>query len=452
MVAKKAQFASKIGLIAATVGSAVGLGNIWRFPAEVQSNGGAAFLIVYLVCVLILGIPVMVSEFALGRAGHSDSVGAFKNLGAAKGWWAIGGLAILASYLILCFYMVVAGWSFEYLWQSVSGSLYESAVEGGTVNFYDKMDEYIKGPVSPLLNTYAMIFINLVVLIAGVRSGIERISNIMMPILFGILIIFIFESLSLPKAAEGLAFFLEPDFSQITPSVFLNALGQAFFSLSLGMGILITYSSYFPSNTRLVRTAVTVASLDMIVALMMGLIIFPAVTSFGLSGEGLRGATLVFITLPEVFSQMALTRFWSILFFLLLTVAALTSTISIAEVSVAFVRDRFGMARWKACLIVILPLLFFSTVCSLSLGQWSEIRIAGFNIFDFLDNLATNIMLPVVSIFMCVYMGWFAPGDLLSQQLTNNGTFRTRLYKPILFIIRFVAPVLIAIVLVSYFF
>lgn len=218
------------------------------------------------------------------------------------------------------------------------------------------------------------------------------------------------------------------------------------------MGILITYSSYFPKDTRLIRTAFTVASLDMLVAVMMGFIIFPAVTSFGLSGEGLRGATLVFITLPEVFTQMALTRFWSILFFLLLTVAALTSTISIAEVSVAFVRDRFRIARWKACLIVLLPLFVFSSICSMSLGPWSDFRIAGFTIFDFLDNLATNIMLPVVSIFMCLYMGWFAPRDLLSEQLTNNGKFRIRLYRPILFIIRFVAPVLIAIVLASYFF
>lgn len=451
-MAKKTQFASKLGMIAATVGSAVGLGNIWRFPAEVQANGGAAFLIVYLVCVLILGIPVMLSEFALGRAGNSDSVGVFKYLGAAKGWWGVGGLAIVASYLILCFYMVVAGWSFEYLWQSVTGGLYEPLTEGQPVNFFDKMDEFITRPTGPLLNTYVMILINLGVLIAGVRHGIERMSNIMMPILFGILIIFICETLSLPKAAEGLAFFLNPDFSQITPSVVLNALGQAFFSLSLGMGILITYSSYFPKDTRLIRTAFTVASLDMLVAVMMGFIIFPAVTSFGLSGEGLRGATLVFITLPEVFTQMALTRFWSILFFLLLTVAALTSTISIAEVSVAFVRDRFRIARWKACLIVLLPLVVFSSICSMSLGPWSDFRIAGFTIFDFLDNLATNIMLPVVSIFMCLYMGWFAPRDLLSEQLTNNGTFRTRLYRPILFIIRFVAPVLIAIVLASYFF
>lgn len=452
-MAKKAQFKSKIGIIAATVGSAVGLGNIWRFPAEVEANGGAAFLAVYILCVILLGIPVMLAEFSIGRAGRSDAVGVFKNLGAKRGWWLIGGLGILASYLILCFYMVVAGWTFEYLLQSITGNLY-LPIEGETTtasHFAMKMEEFITDPVNPLVNTYAMILINLVVLLLGVQKGIERLSNIMMPLLFLILVVFISVSLSLPGASQGLEFFLRPDFSKITPAVIINALGQAFFSLSLGMGILITYSSYYPKNTNLTRTAFTVSLLDLLVAIMMGLIIFPAVTSFGLMGEGLRGATLVFVTLPEVFQQMNMTILWSILFFLLLTVAALTSTISIAEVSVAFIRDRFGLSRWKACLIVILPLFALSAICSLSMGPLGHIKLAGFNIFDFLDNMATNIMLPIGSIFLCVYMGWFAPKGVLQNQLTNNGSMRSRLYRPILFIIRFIAPILIGVVLVAYF-
>ena len=452
-MAKKAQFASKIGMVAATVGSAVGLGNIWRFPAEVQSNGGAAFLIVYLLCVIILGIPVMLSEFAIGRAGRSDSVGAFKNLGARKGWWFVGGLAILASYLILCFYMVVAGWTFEYLWQSVTGGLFEVASENVSLHahYVGRMDSFITQPVAPLVNTWIMILINLGVLLAGVQKGIERMSNVMMPVLFLILLVFIFVSLSLPGAGDGVKFFLSPDFSKITPGVVLNALGQAFFSLSLGMVILITYSRYFPKSANLTRTALTVAGLDMLVALMMGLVIFPAVTSFGLGGEELRGAALVFITLPEVFEQMSLTRFWAILFFLLLTVAALTSTISIAEVSVAFIRDRFHLKRWKACMVVLVPLFALSALCSLSLGPLNDIRIVGFNIFDFLDNVATNIMLPVGSILLCIYVGWFAPKGLFRGQLTNDGGLRSAMYRPVLFVVRYVAPLLIALVLVSYF-
>lgn len=439
-------------MIAATVGSAVGLGNVWRFPAEVQANGGAAFLVVYIVCVLVLGIPVMLSEFAIGRAGHSDAVGVFKNVGARRPWWLVGGLAILASYLILSFYMVVAGWTFEYLWQSVCGGLFDSVAGGvGRSHYEAKMQDFIAEPVAPLINTFVMILVNLGVLLAGVQKGIERMSNVMMPLLFLILVVFIGESLSLPRASEGLKFFLSPDFSKISPAVVLNALGQAFFSLSLGMGILVTYASYFPKKTNLTRTALTVSLLDLLVAVMMGFIIFPAVTSFGLSGEGMHGATLVFVTLPEVFAQMPMTRLWGVLFFLLLTVAALTSTISIAEVSVAFIRDRFKLARWKACLVVLLPLFVMSALCSLSLGPLNHIRIAGFDIFDFLDNMATNIMLPVGSIFMCIYVGWFAPKGLLSNQLTNDGTITSRLYRPVLFIIRFVAPVLIAFVLVSYF-
>lgn len=451
-MAKKVQFTSKIGMIAATVGSAVGLGNIWRFPAEVQANGGAAFLAVYILCVLILGVPVMLSEFALGRAGRSDAVGVFKRLGAAKAWWGVGVLAIVASYLILSFYMVVAGWTFEYLWQSITGGLFEPvAGETPANHFALKMEQFIASPVNPLVNTYVMILINLGVLIAGVQKGIERLSNIMMPLLFLILIVFIGVSLSLPGAAQGLEFFLKPDFGKIDAQVVINALGQAFFSLSLGMGILITYASYFPKDTKLTRTAMTVSLLDLLIALMMGLITFPAVTSFGLSGEGLRGATLVFVTLPEVFQQMAATQLWSILFFLLLTIAALTSTISIAEVSVAFIHDRFKMNRWKSCLIVLLPLFALSALCSLSMGPLNHVTLAGFNIFDFLDNLATNIMLPIGSIFLCIFVGWFTPSDLLKNELTNRGTVRSRLFKPIMFIIRFVAPMLIAIVLISYF-
>lgn len=454
-MSKKAQFTSKIGMIAATVGSAVGLGNVWRFPAEAQANGGAAFLIVYIACVCLLGIPVMVSEFALGRAGQSDAVGAFKNLGAARPWRGVGILAITASYLILCFYMVVAGWTFEYLWQSLSGGLFEpvagNASESLNSHYTLKMNAFISESFNPLVNTYIMILINLAVLIAGVQKGIERLSNLLMPLLFIILLIFIGVSCTLPKAGEGLMFFLHPDFSKLTPAVVLNALGQAFFSLSLGMGILITYSSYFPKNTNLTRTAVTVSLLDLLVAVMMGLIIFPAVMSFNLTSEGLSGATLVFITLPEVFAQIPGTQLWAILFFLLLTVAALTSTISIAEVSVAFITDRFGIRRWKSCVIVLLPLFLFSTVCSLSLGSWSHIQIAGMNIFDFLDTVATNIMLPIGSIFLCIYIGWFAPESMFRREMTNNGSIRSRLFAPIRFIVRYIAPILIAFVLISSF-
>ncbi len=457
-MAEKTQFSSKIGIIAATVGSAVGLGNVWRFPSEAQSNGGAAFLLIYIGCVLLLGVPVMLAEFSLGRAGGSDAVGSLKKLSPNKKWWIAGALAILTSYMILSFYMVVAGWTFEYLWQSITGYLYEpintittniSEIERYDLQFSTRMNEFIAEDTAPLINTYIIILINLAILIFGVKKGIERLSNILMPMLFLLLIIFCCVSLSLPKANEGLEFFLNPDFSKVTPSMVVRALGQAFFSLSLGMGILITYASYYPKDTRLTRTAVTVSCLDTLVAIMMGIIIFPAVTSFGLEGHALNGPALVFVTLPEVFAQMPGTQLWSILFFLFLTVAAITSTISIAEVSIAFMQSRCKMSRIKACLTVLLPLFVFSSICSLSQGSLSDITIDGKNIFDFLDSLTSNIMLPVCSILLCVYMGWFADKNLLNNELTNYGEIKVKTFKIISFIIKYIAPILIFSILIS---
>ena len=446
------KFGSKIGLIAATVGSAVGLGNIWRFPAETQANGGAAFLLIYVACVLILGIPVMLAEFALGRGGQSDAMGVFKRFAPKSLWPGVGALSILASYLICCFYMVVAGWTLEYLLQSISGNLYsltssnEAAME---ISFQQHMEQYVCGVEGPLICTYAMIAINIAILLGGVRKGIEKISNILMPILFLLLIIFAIVSCSMPGAAEGLRFFLSPDFSKITPDVIVSALGQAFFSLSLGMGILITYSAYYPHETNLTSTAVTVSLLDLLVAVLMGFIIFPAIASFNLQGADIRGTTLVFVTLPEVFANMGMTQLWSILFFFSLLVAALTSTISISEVSIRFVQDRFKKGRFAATMIVMLPLFLFSGICTLSFGPLSNIHISGQSIFDFLDNITNNYMLPVVSILVCVFMGWFAPKTLLKDQLSNHGTLRARLYPAIRFILRYVAPILILLVLMS---
>ena len=440
---KNLTFSSKIGLIAATVGSAVGLGNIWRFPAVAQANGGGAFLIIYIGCVILLGIPVMLAEFSIGRAGKSDAIGSMKSLGAGKGWRSFGGLSIMAAYLILSFYMVVVGWTVEYLWESITGELYANVGPDMKSTFAGHMKEYISDTWTPMVATVIMIVINIGVLLGGVQKGIERLSNWLMPVLFVLLVVFCIRALSFEKALEGYTFFLRPDWSVVTSGTFISALGQAFFSLSLGMGVLVTYSSYFPGDTNLTKTAVTVSLLDLLVAVMMGLIIFPAVMSFGLNSEGIEGATLVFVTLPEVFMQMHGTQIWSILFFLLLAVAALTSTISVAEVAVACIRDRFKVSRLKAVLIVMLPLFVISPICSLSQGALSGVTIFGLTIFTFLDTLATNVLLPVVSIGLCIWLGWFAPKGLLSDQLSNAGSLKTRLALPIRFIIRWIAPLLI---------
>lgn len=454
-MSKDTTFSSKFGLIAATVGSAVGLGNVWRFPSLAQENGGGAFLLVYIACIFILGIPVMLAEFSLGRAGKAGSVGSFKNLTPTKKWWIAGTLGLLASYMILAFYMVVAGWTIEYLWQSISGGLYDgisAASEGQNGFFTDKMKEMITTSYKPIFWTFVMIILNLAILLKGVQKGIEKISNILMPMLFVILVVFCVVSLSLPNAQEGVKFFLTPDFSKIDSNVVVAALGQAFFSLSLGMGILVTYSSYYPKDTRMVRTSMTITILDFSVSVLMGLIIFPAVISFGIDGNAsVAGMTLVFVTLPEVFSQMAGTQWWSALFFLLLGVAALTSTISIAEVSIKFVEDRFKTSRKKACFIVILPLFITSSVCSLSLCGYEALQIAGMPLFDLLDHIASNMILPISAIAICIYVGWILPKRFLQDELTNYGTLRSRVVPIVLFLIRYICPILIALIFLANF-
>ena len=344
--------------------------------------------------------------------------------------------------------MVVEGWTLEYLWQSVTGGLYAPAgdITSGAALYAARMDEYIGSDVAPLMFTLMVIAINLGVLLGGVQKGIERLSNVMMPLLFLVLVVLCCVSLSLPDASAGLEWFLRPDFSVIDGSTVINALGQTFFSLSLGMGILVTYSAYYPADTRLGRTSVIVAGMSLLVALLVGCVIFPAVSSFGLADHSLRGATLVFQTLPEVFADMPLTRLWSALFFLLLFVAALTSTVSLSEVSVLFLQDRCRMSRRRACLVAMAPLPVLSALCSLSFGSLSELKVAGLTIFDLLDTVATNMMLPLVSIGVCLYMGWWAPCGLLGRELSGPDARPAPFARAVLFVIRYVAPVAIAVI------
>lgn len=293
-----------------------------------------------------------------------------------------------------------------------------------------------------------MILLNILVLLRGVKKGIERMANTLMPLLFVILVVFCCVALSLPNAMEGVDFFLRPDFSKMNPQVLISAVGQAFFSLSLGMGILITYSSYYPKTTKLARTSVTVSGLVFLVAVLMGLIIFPAVKSFGITSDT-QGVTLIFVTLPEIFTQMPATQLWSILFFFLLVVAALTSTVSVAEVTIAFLAAKFRMHRKKACYVTLVPLFLLSSICAMSLGPLSHLQILGKTIFDALDYLTSNIMLPVVAIFVCIYVGHVLPKSFLRDEMTNHGTMRSAVMPAILFIIRYIAPLLITAVLIN---
>lgn len=451
-MANNSEFSSKIGIIAATVGSAVGLGNIWRFPAETQANGGAAFLLIYVVCVLFFGIPVMLGEFVIGRAGRSDAINSYKKLSPGKSWWIAGLFGVICSYLILTFYMVVSGWTMEYLFQSVTGELFrplEGVAEGSNMQFMERMDEYVSGVWPPMIWTWINIAVCGLILSMGVQKGIEKASNIMMPMLFVILIVLCISAMTLPKAPEGLAYFFNPDFSKITPKVWISALGQAFFSLSLGMGTMITYASYFKKDTNLVQTSFTVSVIGIFVAILVGMIIFPGVMSFGLEGESFKGSTLVFVTFPEIFNRMWCPQLWSILFFTLLAVAAITSSISISEVSIAYFCDHYGMKRSVATVVVMLPLVVLGALSSLSNGVLSHLTLFGHTIFSGCDALTADVIMPIGALIMSVFLGWFAPKNLIRDQLTNGGKLKGYFVAPVTFLLKWVTPIVIVIILVT---
>ncbi|MDD2960991.1 MAG: sodium-dependent transporter [Muribaculaceae bacterium] len=443
MSEKRALFTTKIGVIAATVGSAVGLGNIWRFPYETGVHGGAAFLFVYLICVFLIGIPVICAEFIVGRGTHKNALGAFKQLQTKPYWQVCSYIGILASLMILSFYSVIAGWTLEYLFQALTGAM----ASGNTGDFSNKFNEFCTSPWQSTLWTVLFLLINYLVLRRGVEKGIERISNILMPILFVILILFSVNSLLMPKSSEGLAFLFSPDFSKITPTVVVGAMGQAFFSLSLGLSVLLTYSSYFSNQVRLVRSASIIAILDTFVAIISGIIIFPAVFSYGATPE--EGPKLVFEIFPSIFSEMPGGYIWSVLFFVLLFFASITSTISMSEISIAFFVEEYKMKRKKATKLTTGVAIVFGVLSALSFGVLSGYTILDMTIFDILNYVSSNILLPIGGILFSIFVGWVVDKDFVKKELTNNGTIKVYTYRIIIFLIRYVAPISIVLIFLS---
>lgn len=440
----KNQFNTKFGVIAATVGSAVGLGNIWRFPYEAGVHGGGAFLLINLLCVLILGIPVMCAEFFIGRHTGCDVYGAFQKFGKGRFWHIVGWLGLLASFLILGFYSVVAGWTMEYIYQSLMG--FDGAET--SEQLHSLFSGFSSNPWQPLFWTFIFLAANYLILMRGIEKGIEKVSNILMPILFLILIAFTINSLTLPNAGEGLIFLFKPDFSAITPSVILGALGQAFFSLSLGMGCLITYASYFRRDTPLVRTAAISSFFDALVAIMAGVIIFPAVFTFG--QEPAAGPQLVFEVLPAIFQNMAGGMIWSVLFFVLLFVASLTSTISVFEIIISYLVRTRGLGRVKAVTLTVACVIVTSSLCSLSFGELSNLKLFGLTIFNLFDYLSSNILLPLGGMLISIFVGWVIDRKLLVKELLGNSKYALSndVVRLIIFSLRYIAPIGIAIVFI----
>ena len=432
----RASFGGKLSAILVAAGSAVGLGNIWRFPYIAGENGGGAFLIIYISCILLLGIPVLLAEFTVGRHTHLNSVGAYRSL--SKRWSFLGYNSVISSLLILGFYFVVAGWTLEYFVTSVTGAIAEySSSEINALRFA----QFTTSPLRPVVCTILFALLTHAVIALGVQKGIERSSKLMMPILFVMLIALAVRSMTMPGGMEGLKFFFEPDFSKVTAKTFLDAMGQAFFSLSIGLGCMITYSSYFNDKTNLQSTAFNVIALDTLVAVLAGLVIFPAVFSVGI--EPTSGPSLVFVTLPSIFNTMAFGPFWSSLFFFLLILAALTSTISLHEVLTAYLTEERRLSRKKAAWIVTIGTALLACASSLSLGVWGEFNIFGLNLFDSLDFVTANVLLPLGGLLTSVFAGWVLDRKVLRTEISDHGRLKCRLLGLLIVLLRYVCPVLL---------
>lgn len=435
----RAQFTTRLGIIATTVGSAVGLGNIWRFPYEAGVHGGGAFMLIYIIFIFLLGVPVICAEFIMGRETRSNIFGAFRKLSDSRQWAWVGYIGILASLMILSFYSVVAGWTLEYFFQSISGAMNDVSPTDRHVVF----DTFASGWRSPVW-TIIFLIINACIMLRGVQKGIEKFSNILMPALFILLIIFCINSLTLPGAGKGLEFLFVPDFSKVTPDVLLGALGQAFFSLSLGLGTMLTYGSYFSSKTPLVKSAATTAVLDTLVAILAGVIIFPAVFSF--NAEPSAGPKLVFEVLPSIFMQLPFGIVWSTLFFFLLFLASLTSTISMSEIAIAFFTEQLGMTRKKATILNCGIAMVFGTICAFSFGSLSGVKIFGLTFFDLFDYISSNILLPLGGMLISIFVGWVIDRKIVKAQLQGTGALLPWVLNLIVFSLRYIAPIGIAMV------
>lgn len=439
----RANFGSKLGVVLASAGSAVGLGNIWRFPYETGNHGGAAFILVYIGCVLLMGIPIMIAEFVIGRHSHANTARAYQILAPGTQWRWVGRMGVLAGFLILSYYAVVAGWTLEFTLEAATNSFAGKSAEA----FIEGFNRFVGNPWQPVLWLVVFLLATHLIVVKGVDKGIERASKVMMPLLFLLLIVLAVCAVSLPGAGKGIEFLLRPDFSKVDGSVLLGAMGQAFYSLSLGMGCLCTYASYFRDNVNLPRTALSVGCIDTLVAVLAGFIIFPAAFSVGIQPDA--GPSLLFITLPNVFQQAfgglpGVAVLLSVMFYVLLALAALTSTISLHEVVTAYLHEEFNMTRNKAAWLVTGGCAFVGMFCSLSLGIGKDYTLSGMTLFDLFDFVTAKIMLPAGGMLIAVFTGWYLDKKLVWEEISNQGTLKVHIYRLIVFLLKYLSPIAIA--------
>lgn len=446
---ERANFGSKIGIILATAGSAVGLGNVWRFPYMAGENGGAAFIFIYIGCVLLFGLPCMISEFIIGRHSQANTARAYRNIANGTPWAIIGYISVLTGFLITGYYAVVSGWCLQYIYASIFGQL------NGDPDFIKNyFVSFETDAFKPIMWTVVILLATYLIIARGVRGGIEKASKMMMPTLFILLLVIVIASCMLPNADKGISFLFNPDFSKLNGDVFLGALGQAFYSLSIGMGCLCTYASYFNRQTNLPRSAVQIAFVDCLVAILAGLMIFPAAFSVGISPDS--GPSLIFITLPNVFNQafsaMPIVGYViAILFYGLLSLAALTSLISLHEVNTAFLHEELNISRSTAAIIVTVSCCIVGAFCSLSLGAVDGLQLFGMPLFDLFDFVTGQIFLPVAGFLTCLFIGYYVPHKLVRDEYSNDGTLRSSAFKWYLLSIKYICPICILLIFLHQF-
>lgn len=435
-------FSSKFGVIAVAAGSAVGLGNVWRFPYIAGEGGGSAFLFLYICFVLLLGIPIVVAEFAIGRRGHANASTSFRNIAPGTKWHLVGLLGILAAFVILAYYSTIAGWTLEYMAQSFSIGMPDSPLKNP--NYFA---DFVAQPFRPVFLQILFMVITAVIVVFGVSKGIEKMSKILMPLLLLLVIAMSVRAATLDGGMDGVKFLLKPDFSKVTGQTFLNAMGQAFFSLSIGMGVMITYGSYIQKKENLLYTAGQIALADTVIALLSGIMVIGSAFAFGIKPD--QGSSLVFVTLPNIFQNMFMGNVFSFIFFLLLAIAALTTTISMFEAVVAYAHEHFKLSRRKASVVCTLLILAVGIPITLSQGELGGLKILGRNLFDFFDFVASNIMLPLGALFVTLFAGWLHGHQGFRDELTSGGTVNRLTYPIIEGLIRFVAPVFIVIIIIA---
>ena len=438
-------FGSRFGALVAMAGSAVGLGNLWRFPYLVGENGGAAFIIVYIILCFLICLPIFISEFVVGRRSQKNAVAAFRDLSGGSAWRWVGLFTVIVPLIVLSYYSVIGGWSSEYLLKSLTFS-FGGESRGMLSSMFSGFVTSTWGPLA--VHTGFLLATTLIVVI-GIKDGIEKFSKVMMPLLFVIVLAIAVYSITLPGAKAGIEYLFYPDFSKLTGASVAAALGQAFFSLSLGFGTIMTYASYVSRKENILFQSAATAVSDLMFALIAGVAIMPAVFAFGIDPQA--GPSLVFETLPFVFGQMPAGGVMAILFFVALLVAALTSSISMLEVAVAYLVEEKKFSRFGACALLFVICWVIGAVCSLSFGPLSHIQIGGSNLFDFFDNLSSNVLMTLGSLLTVLFVGWRLKKTDVYDEFTNSGTLsrNAKIFGVLWFLIRYIAPLAIISIFIS---